>query len=93
MEGRTPEAAAAGSSDSAAARFIVQVGAFAEVDRVREVRAKLERAGLKTYVHVIDTPDGKRTRVRLGPFANRTEADAAAAKARALDLPGSVLAL
>lgn len=93
LEGRTPDAAAASSSDSAGARFIVQVGAFAEADRVREVRSKLERAGLKTYVHVIDTPDGKRTRVRLGPFANRTEADAAAAKARSLDLPGSVLAL
>lgn len=93
LEGRTPDVSAASGSDSAGARFIVQVGAFAEADRVREVRGKLERAGLKTYVHVIDTPDGKRTRVRLGPFANRPEADAAAAKARALDLPGSVLAL
>ena len=45
-------------------RFIVQIGAFAETDKVREVRQKLERAGIKTYTQVVDTKDGKRTRVR-----------------------------
>ncbi|MGD9549873.1 MAG: SPOR domain-containing protein [Burkholderiaceae bacterium] len=83
--------AAAGPTD--AARFIVQVGAFADADKAREVRAKLERAGLKTYTQVLDTKDGKRTRVRVGPFASRAEADKAAARIHGLGLSASVLGL
>ena len=36
---------------------------------------------------------GKRTRVRLGPYTTRAEADAAAAKLKAAGLPANVLAL
>lgn len=72
-------------------RIVVQVGAFAEVDRAREARLRLERAGLKTYTHVAETPQGKRIRVRMGPFATRAEADKAAARAKALGLPAALL--
>jgi DedD protein len=74
-------------------RIVVQVGAFAEADRAREIRLKLERAGLTTYTHVADTPQGKRIRVRLGPFASRAEADKAAARVKALGLPAAILTL
>ena len=84
---------AAGSSDAAAARFVVQVGAFGDTDKAQEARAKLARSGLKTYVQSVDTKDGKRHRVRVGPFASRSEADQAAARIRGLDLPASILAL
>lgn len=90
LEGRTAGLAVANAEES---RFIVQVGAFADSDKAREVRAKLERAGLKTYTQVVDTKDGKRTRVRVGPFANRAEADKAVARIKGLDLPASVLTL
>lgn len=72
-------------------RIVVQVGAFAEVERAREARLKLERAGLKTYTHVAETPQGKRIRVRMGPFATRAEADKAATRAKALGLPAALL--
>lgn len=74
-------------------RMVVQVGAFAEADRARETRLKLERAGLTTYTHVADTPQGKRIRVRLGPFTSRAEADKAAARVKALGLPAAILTL
>jgi len=74
-------------------RIVVQVGAFAEADRARETRLKLERAGLTTYTHVAETPQGKRIRVRLGPFASRAEADKAAARVKALGLPAAILTL
>ena len=91
LEGRSTEApAAAGAED---ARFIVQVGAFADAEKAREARTKVERAGLKTYTQVVDTKDGKRTRVRVGPFTNRAEADKAATRIKALDLSASVLTL
>ncbi len=79
--------------DAANLRLVVQVGAFAEVERAREARLKLERAGLKTYTHVADTAEGKRIRVRLGPFATKAEADKAAARAKALGLQAAILTL
>jgi DedD protein len=74
-------------------RFVVQVGAFADVGKARDARQKVERAGMKTYTNVAETKDGKRIRVRVGPFANRAEADKAADKIKGLDLPAAILTL
>lgn len=87
------QAAAASAPVSAEGRMVVQVGAFADADKAREVRQKLEKAGLKTYTQVADTKDGKRIRVRVGPFATKAEADKAAIKIKTLDLPTSILTL
>lgn len=92
LEGK-PEAAATAATAADAGRFIVQVGAYSEAARVREARQKVEKAGLKTYTQEVDTPDGKRVRVRVGPFGTRAEADKAAAKIKGLDLPASILSL
>lgn len=76
------------------AKVAVQVGAFSDPDKVREVRRKLEQAGLKTYTQVVEGKDGKKTtRVRVGPYETRSEADKAAARIRKLDLPVSLLNL
>jgi DedD protein len=75
-------------------RMIIQVGAFADADKVREVRRKLESAGLKTYTQMVEGKDGKRTtRVRVGPFDSRAEADKAAARIRKLDLQANLIVL
>ena len=74
-------------------RLVVQVGAFADAAKAREVRQKLEKAGLKTYTQVADTKDGKRIRVRVGPFASKEEADKAADKIKTLDLTATILSL
>ena len=76
-----------------AGRFIVQIGAFADADKAREARLKVERAGVTTYTQVVETPEGKRTRVRVGPFSSKAEAEKAAAKIRGLDLPAAILTL
>ncbi len=81
------------ANESAELRLVVQVGAFADAAKAREVRLKLEKAGLKTYTQVADSKEGKRTRVRVGPFANKAEADQAALKIKALDLPATILSL
>ena len=80
-------------SDTGNGRFIVQVGAFADADKAREARLKLEQAGLKTYTQVVDTKDGQRTRVRVGPFPSKTEAEKAASKIKELALSASILSL
>jgi len=83
----------AGKSADQAVRSVVQVGAFADIAKAKEARAKLESAGLKTYTQEVDTKDGKRTRVRVGPFATKEEADKTAEKIRKLNLQATVLKL
>ncbi len=80
-------------SADAPARSVVQVGAFADLAKAREVRSKLESAGIKTYTQDVETKDGKRTRVRVGPFPTKEEADKAAEKIRKLNLQATVLKL
>ncbi|MFT4193436.1 SPOR domain-containing protein [Ottowia sp.] len=92
LEGQSKPAAAPAAADDKG-RFIVQIGAFAEADKVREVRQQAERAGLKTYTQTVDTKEGKRTRVRLGPFATRAEAEKAAAALQKVGLTGGIYAL
>lgn len=95
LEGKpTPAAQTAAKPASATAeRLVVQVGAFSEEAGARQVRQKLEGAGLKTYTHVAKTADGTRIRVRVGPFESRADADKAAARVKALGLPAAVLTL
>ena len=88
LEGKDPAKAAA-----AAPRYAVQVGAFADAQKAHEVRAKLEKAGIKTYTQVVTTADGKRTRVRVGPWESKSEADKTAEKIKKLNLSAAVLTL
>jgi DedD protein len=83
----------AGKTVDSAGRYVVQVGAFAESTKAHQAQLKLQRAGLKNYTQVADTGDGKRIRVRAGPFASRAEADKAAEKIKGLALPARILAL
>lgn len=97
LEGKEPAKETAKTAGDTAAdgtsRFVVQVGAFADGTKAQEVRVKLERAGLKTYTHVAQTKEGARTRVRVGPFAKREDAEKAAAKIKKIDLPAAILTL
>ena len=81
------------SDPASGARFVVQVGAFLEDGKVREARAKVEKLGLKTYTQPVDTPTGKRVRVRIGPYATKAEADKIASRIKGDGLPAVVLAL
>jgi len=91
LEGKPLQVAA--PAEAGEGRFIVQVGAFTDATKARETRLKAERAGLKTYTQVVETKDGKRIRVRVGPFATRAEADKAAGRLKELDLSAAILTL
>jgi len=94
---KPPESRATAASKPVEARagerYVVQFGAFADPKAAREARLKLERLGIQTYAQQVDTPDGKRTRVRMGPYATRAEADKALAALRKAGLDGKVLTL
>lgn len=81
------------AASAPAARYVVQIGAFASSATVREVRAKADKARLQTYTQTVKLAAGEATRVRVGPFDSRAEADAAAAQVRKVGLPATVLKL
>ena len=93
QDGAKAQALLDGNSAAPEARFVVQVGAFADAARAKEARTKVEHAGLKTYTQVVDTKDGPRTRVRVGPFSDKAEAEKAAQKIKALALTATLLTL
>jgi DedD protein len=74
-------------------RFVVQAGTFSDDAKLREVRSKLEKAGITTYTQVIEGKGGRRVRVRVGPFTKRDEADKMANKIKQLQLQPQVLTL
>jgi DedD protein len=90
LEGR---AVAPKASEPGSPRLVVQVGAYTDADKLREARQKVEKLGMKTYTQVVEGEGAKRTRVRVGPFATREEADKAAARIKAAGLPVAVLTL
>jgi DedD protein len=89
----TPAEAKPSAKEKSAERFIVQFGAYADESKVKDVRLKLEKAGVKTYTHVAQTGDGKRTRVRAGPFATRDEAQKIINKTKSLQSNAVILTL
>ena len=94
-DGARAQALLDGQSASAAgaARVVVQVGAYTEPAKLKEARQKVEQLGFKTYTQVVEVDGTKRTRVRVGPFATKAEADKAAARIKASGLPVAILAL
>ena len=86
-------AAANAAASASTARLVVQVGAYADATKLAEARQKLEALGLKTYTQVVEVDGAKRTRVRVGPFASRADADKAAARIKSAGLPVAILTL
>ena len=71
--------------------FAVQLGAFADAGAATALRDKARAAGLSAFTETISTPDGKRTRVRIGPVTDRADADKLRAQAQAkLGIAGMV---
>ena len=92
LEGK-PVAALPPAADPKAQRFVVQAGAYTDTSALREARQKVEKLGLKTYTQVVETDGGARTRVRVGPFDNREDAEKAAARIKSAGLAANILSL
>jgi DedD protein len=91
-EAKPAEKKADKPADSAG-RFVVQFGAFTDSAHAHEARLQVEKTGLKTYAQIAETPDGKRFRVRVGPFDKRSDAEKAAEKIKKIGLPAAILGL
>lgn len=70
--------------------FYINVGLFAVSSNASNAFQKLEKAGLPAYTELLETNVGKLTRVRVGGFATKAKADAAAKQIRGLQLEAIV---
>jgi len=72
--------------------YMVLIGAFSNEANVKNLKTKLGEQGIKTYSEPLDTPQGKKTRVRAGPFASREAAEKALEKMQRIGVSGVISA-
>ncbi len=83
-------AAASATVPAAEEKFLINVGLFADANNARNAYTKLQDAGLPALSQEVASKKGPRTRVRVGPFESRAEAERVADKIRALQLDAAV---
>lgn len=91
LSGKTIDPPAA-APVSAGEQFVILIGAFSNPANVKQLQTKIGELGVKVYTEPLDSPDGKKTRVRAGPFANRDAAEKALGKLKKIGVNGIVAA-
>lgn len=92
LEGRPePKAEAKAETKKDTGRFVVQVAALATQDKVDELQGKLKSAGIASFTQKVSTDGGSRTRIRVGPFSSKEEADRVRAKLSKIGLAGTLV--
>jgi DedD protein len=93
LAGQTSESKAADSKQAAkGGEYLVLIGAFSNEANVKNLKEKLSEQGIKTFSEPLDTPQGKKTRVRAGPFTSREAAEKALEKMQRIGVSGVVSA-
>ena len=87
-----PKVGESGGSKVAGATtaFVVQLGAFSDPVKATQQQQGLVQKGIKAYTETLKIDKGKVTRVRVGPFPTREEAEDARVKLKKLGLEGVV---
>jgi len=78
-------------SNKKTGKFLVQVAALASEEKINELQTKLKSGGIHSYTQKIATESGDRTRIRVGPFVSKEEADQMRAKLNKLGLNGTLI--
>lgn len=69
-------------------QYAVQLGVFGKQEHVQQLRKRLQAIGMPCHTETM--PSGA-TRVRVGPYASRAEAEHALATLRLADLPAQLV--
>jgi DedD protein len=72
-------------------KFAVQAAATSTEQAARELADRLKKSGLAPYTERVDTPDGARYRVRVGPYATREDAERVRARLKSLGINANVV--
>ena len=73
-------------------QFLVLIGAFSNPANVKQLQTKIGELGIKVFTESLDSPEGKKTRVRAGPFPNREAAEKAVDKMKRIGVNGVIAA-
>jgi DedD protein len=73
-------------------QWVVQLGAYQSDANVTLLLGKLKEMAVPAYTEKFESPQGRRTRVRAGPFKSREAAEAAQARIRKIGVDGPVAA-
>ncbi len=73
------------------AKIFVQAAAMSSEGAAQELANRLTKSGLSPFVERTETSDGVRFRVRLGPFASRSDAERSRARLRALGVHSNIV--
>lgn len=73
------------------AKYVVQVAALATQEKIDELQGKLRAAGINSHTQKVATESGPRTRIRVGPFADKEEAAKMREKLIKLGLSGTLI--
>jgi len=84
LEGKTAKPAVAAAESGQ--KFVLQVAALSDQAKVSELRERLKQAGINSYTQ--KAPSGEVTRVRVGPFSSKEEAEKVRAKLQSMGLAG-----
>ena len=86
LAGKTPETVAANTS----AQYVILIGAFSNAANVKQLESKLGELGIKTFTESLDSSEGKKTRLRAGPYPSRDSADKALERMKRIGISGVV---
>ncbi len=89
---KAAEKPAKASESAQNGQYLILIGAFANPGNVKVLQTKIGELGIKVITEPLDSPDGKRTRVRAGPFPSREAAEKALEKLRRIGVNGVVAA-
>ena len=78
------------SPGTAKEEYVILIGAFANSGNVKILQNKIGELGVKVYTEPLDSPSGKKTRVRAGPFPSRDAAEKALGKMKRIGVNGIV---
>lgn len=92
LAGQSAEKPAETKPAAKSGEFLVLIGAFSNEANVKTLKAKLGEQGIKTFSEPLDTPQGKKTRLRAGPFPSREAAAKALEKMQRIGVSGVVAA-
>ena len=79
--------------DIAKKGFAIQLGVFADADNAKQTIARMQESRLPVYSDNVPIKNGTATRVRIGPFPTREQADSALVQIKLAGSDGKIVAL
>lgn len=89
-EKSAPKPAEAKAATDAAGQWVIQLGAYKEAGKVKNLMSKLKGINVPAYTEKVEAQQGSLTRVRAGPFPSQEAAEKARGRLKIISVDGPV---